>query len=444
MTATKQPRGLLIGAPASGCGKTTLTLGLIRALKLAGHNVVSAKAGPDYIDPKFHHAANSKTCFNLDPWAMSHHTINALARHVTDSGDLFIVEGMMGLFDAARDGRGSSADLAGLLGLPVILVLDATSQSHSIAAVVAGFAGHRENCNIAGLILNRVGSGSHEKMLRDALVPCGIPVIGAVARDSAFTLPSRHLGLVQAGEHEDLEAFIAGVAAHVGAHLDLDRLVELAQPVVFADAPATGPSLPPLGQHIAVARDIAFEFIYPHLLHGWRQAGAEISFFSPLANEAPAADSDAVFVPGGYPELHAARLSSNQVFLDGLRQGAEANILIYGECGGYMVLGNILTDAKGVDHPMAGLLPVTTSFAARKLHLGYRKLTPALAGSPWVHPLSAHEFHYASVTAKAREDPLFSAVDATGESIGTMGHRRGSVMGSFAHIIDYCPEAHSR
>ncbi len=432
-------RGLLIGAPASGCGKTTVTLGLIRALKNAGHDVVSAKAGPDYIDPKFHQAANSNMCFNLDPWAMRTQTLNALAGHIASSGDLFIVEGMMGLFDGAKDGSGTSADLAEKLGLPIILVMDVSSQSHSIAAIVRGFASHRENCHIAGIILNRVGSGAHEKMLRDAIHPLGIPVIGALPRDAVFSLPSRHLGLVQAGEHEDLEMFIEGVATRIGGNLDLDLLVELAQPLKTEIDAIHSIPLPPLGQNIAVARDIAFEFTYPHFLQSWREAGSEVSFFSPLANEAPRLNSDAIFLPGGYPELHAGRLSGNQNFLDSLRQAAQSNVVIYGECGGYMVLGEVLTDEHGHDHTMAGLLPVHTSFAKRKLHLGYRKLTPCTSGTPWVQTLSAHEFHYASVITQSDDGNLFTAVDAVDKSLGAMGHKRGTVMGSFAHIIDYCP-----
>ena len=432
-------RGLLIGAPASASGKTTLTLGLIRALKNAGHTVVSAKAGPDYIDPKFHQVASCDQCLNLDPWAMRPQTLHTLANDLAQAGDLLIVEGMMGLFDGARDGSGTSADLAQMLGLPIILVMDAASQSHSIAAVAQGFANYRQDCHISGIILNRIGSATHEKMLRDALAPTNIPVIGALPRDEAFSLPSRHLGLVQAGEHEDIEIFIGQVANVITDTLDLDMLRELAKPLKHDPDAVPYVPLPPLGQKIAVARDIAFEFTYPHLLQNWHQDGAEITFFSPLANQAPAADSDAIFLPGGYPELHAGRLAENQTFLDGLRAAANSNVLIYGECGGYMVLGDAITDEHGRDHAMAGLLPVHTSFAERCLHLGYRKLAPCREGTPWTQALSAHEFHYASITTQENADPLFTAVDATDNPLGAIGHRRGTVMGSFAHIIDYCP-----
>lgn len=440
MAARAPAPGLLIAAPASGCGKTTVTLGLIRAFKRSGLDVVSAKAGPDYIDPKFHQAASSKQCLNLDPWAMSEQNLTSLAAGLTHSGELLIVEGMMGLFDGARDGTGSSADLATVLGLPVILVVDVRSQSHSVAAVVEGFSNHRSGCKIAGIILNRVGSAAHEKMLREALGPTGIPVVGALPRDATLSLPARHLGLVQAGEHDDLETFIEQVAQRIETNVDLNQLRNLAQPLHLETALTDHKPLPPLGQRIAIARDIAFEFTYPHFIRYWQEAGAELSFFSPLADEAPARDSDAVFLPGGYPELHAGKLSANRVFLDGLRRSAKSHALIYGECGGYMVLGEVLIDAQGSPHPMANLLPVSTSFAEPKLHLGYRTLDPVAADTPWRQTLSAHEFHYASVTPQTGAHTLFRATDATGTDLGTMGHRQGSVMGSFAHIIDYRPE----
>ncbi len=430
-------RGLLIAAPASGSGKTTLTLGLIRALKLAGHKVAAAKAGPDYIDPKFHLAAGGANCVNLDPWAMRRETLMSLSCDAVSGSDLFIVEAMMGLFDGARDGTGSSADLAEMFGLPVILVVDAKSQSHSIAALVRGFSTHRKNCEIAGIILNRVGSPAHEKMLGDALKPLNIPVVGFLPNEKSLSLPSRHLGLVQAEEHKNLEEFIGEVAHCVSRHLDLELLADLARPLKLDEGSAAANKLPPLGQRMAIACDQAFAFIYPHFLQNWRGAGAELTFFSPLENEVPAQNSDAIFLPGGYPELHAGKLSANVNFLDGLRQAADTGVLIYGECGGYMTLGEALTDEHGQDFPMAGLLPVHTSFADRKLSLGYRRLSPCVANGLWKQSLNAHEFHYASVVTGGRDQPLFEAMNAVGQTVGPMGHRSGSVMGSFAHIIDY-------
>jgi cobyrinic acid a,c-diamide synthase len=193
--------------------------------------------------------------------------------------------------------------------------------------------------------------------------------------------------------------------------------------------------LPPLGERIAVARDVAFAFAYPHLLGDWRAAGADLAFFSPLADEVPPSDADAVYLPGGYPELHAGRIAAASRFRAGVEDAARRGALVYGECGGYMVLGEHLEDADGTRHRMLGLLPLATSFAARRLHLGYRRLAP-LGGLPWSGALAAHEFHYATILAEDDGDPLFDAATADGAPLGPIGRRHGRVMGSFAHVID--------
>ncbi|MGE3875628.1 MAG: cobyrinate a,c-diamide synthase [Parvibaculaceae bacterium] len=423
--------GLVIAAPASGSGKTVVTLALLAALRQRGIAVASAKAGPDYIDPRFHEAATGRDCFNLDGWAMDEGTVRGLAAGLGADATLILIEGVMGLFDGPEEGSGSTADIAQELGLPVILVIDCSHQAQSIAALVHGFRTHRPGLAVPAIILNRVASPRHVDMLRKALASSDVAVLGAVPRDAPLALPSRHLGLVQASEHEDLASFLDGAAASAAAHIDVAALLALAKPVAAAPAPQV---LPPLGQRMAIARDAAFAFLYPHLLSGWRRQGAELSFFSPLANEPPASDADAIYLPGGYPELHAGRLSKADAFLDGLRAAARRERLIYGECGGYMVLGQALIAADGGAHEMAGLLPVTTSFARRKLHLGYRRLAHAGA-LPWPHVLKGHEFHYSMIESQAEEAPLFRASDASARDLGPMGLRRNRVMGSYAHVI---------
>lgn len=426
--------GLVIAAPNSGSGKTVVTLGLLRALRQAGVDVASCKVGPDYIDPRFHTAAGGRPCRNLDPWAMRPAT---LARLADQPAELLVVEGVMGLFDGAADGTGSTADLAASAGWPVVLVLDVARQGQSAAAVLHGFRSFRPDVHVAGVILNRVGSDSHEAMIRGALAPLGLPVLGAVRRDPALELPSRHLGLVQAEEHADLDAYLDRAAAALGAVVDLDALRALARPARFPVA-GQGFALPPLGQRIALAQDTAFTFAYPHLLEDWRAQGAELLPFSPLADEAPDARADAVYLPGGYPELHAGRLAGNTVFLDGLRAAAARGAVVYGECGGYMVLGEALEDAGGVTHAMAGLLSVATSFAKRALHLGYRRVV-TLADTP-LGPagteLRGHEFHYARIVSAGTGEPLFRVTDARGADLGALGSRRGRVFGSFMHLVD--------
>ncbi|EAQ01217.1 cobyrinic acid a,c-diamide synthase [Pseudooceanicola batsensis HTCC2597] len=423
--------GLILAAPQSGAGKTTLTLALLRLLARQGHDVRGAKSGPDYIDPRFHEAACGRDCPNLDAWAMTPARIRALA---AGPGTL-IVEGAMGLFDGAPpDGRGSVAELARILGLPVVLVVDAARMAQSVAPLVAGFAAHDPEVRLAGVILNRVGSARHAAMLRRALGPLGLPVVAALPRQAGLALPSRHLGLVQAGERADLDAFLDRAAEALAAGVpgeeptDLSALLELAAPL---PAPKHAPRIAPPGQRIAVARDRAFAFAYPHLLADWRAAGAEILPFSPLADE-PVPDADFLYLPGGYPELHAGRIAAAGRFLTTLRTHA-ATRPVHGECGGYMVLGETLTDADGTRHAMAGLLALETSFAERRLHLGYR--TVRADEGPLAGRWRAHEFHYAT-TLRAEGEPLFQATDAEGARLPPMGLRRGPVSGSFAHIID--------
>jgi cobyrinic acid a,c-diamide synthase len=431
--------GILIAAPSSGSGKTTFTLGLLRALRNAGVSIAPGKAGPDYIDPAFHAAASGETCLNFDPWAMRPEFLLSQAQS-HGAGRHLVVEAMMGLYDGAADGSGSPADLAALLGLSVVLVVDCARMSQSVAALVSGYRDFRSDVHVAGVILNRVGSARHELMLKAALSKAGIPVFGSLPNDSTLGLPERHLGLVQAGEHQGLDAFAERAALMVETHCDLAALIALCKPDGLATAQNSPKLIPPLGQHIAVARDEAFAFSYPHLMSGWRGQGAEISFFSPLANEAPDIGADAIFLPGGYPELHAGRIASNGAFGGGMQQAARRGAKIYGECGGYMVLGEGLIDADGNPHAMLGLLPLETSFATRKRHLGYRKVWP-LDGSFFSAPMTAHEFHYSTAVREGEADRLFSATDALGEDLGHFGLRRGNVAGSYLHLIDLSGEA---
>ncbi|MEF2550777.1 cobyrinate a,c-diamide synthase [Aurantimonas sp. A2-1-M11] len=430
--------GLMIAAPHSGAGKTSVTLGLLRALRRRGMAVGSAKAGPDYIDPAFHAAASGAPCVNLDPWAMRPMLVTDLASGARDRDGL-VVEAMMGLFDGAADGSGSAADLAAGLRLNVVLVVDCARQSHSVAALVRGFAGHRADVTIAGVILNRVGSPRHEALLREALVPLAIPVFGVLPRQADLALTERHLGLVQAGEHADLETFLDRAAAWIEAGCDVAALAALAggraaeRPA--RDSAVAATPLAPLGRRMAIARDAAFAFIYPHLLDGWHRAGAELTFFSPLDDETPDAGADAIWLPGGYPELHAGQIAAAGRFGAAMRSAAARGVAIYGECGGYMVLGEALTDADGTTHPMLGLLPLRTSFRERRLHLGYRRLAPCGPG-PWTGSLRAHEFHYTAIVSEGPGAALFTAADARGEDLGGFGLRRGNVFGSFLHLID--------
>jgi len=363
-------RGIIIAAPGSGSGKTTLTLAMLRRLRDSGISVASGKVGPDYIDPAYHAAASGRTCHNLDTWSMSDRTLSGLIADLQRDSTVVVVEGVMGLFDGAPDGRGSAADLSRRTGWPVVLVVDASP---------------------------------------------------------------------------DPEGFLVRAAAQVGAEVDTDAMLAVAQPAHIA-SPEDGPGqpgfggLPKLGRRIAVARDDAFAFCYPYVLDAWRRAGCELRFFSPLADESPADDADAVYLPGGYPELHAARLAAAGRFKSGLARCAERGAVVYGECGGYMVLGERLVDGAGVSHRMAGLLPVATSFESPRLSLGYREVALTEDGGLGCSGarFRGHEFHFASVLTEARGAPLFQTFNAELEPLGDAGLQVGNVMGSFVHLMDRC------
>src|SRR5574337_427947 len=430
-------RGLMIAAPRSGSGKTTVMLGLLRAFRRQGVAVVGLKSGPDYIDPAFHAAACGVEGVNLDSWAMAPELISALADEAA-AGRLALCEASMGLFDGApaAPGRsGVSADVAALLGLPVVLVLDVSGQAQSAAAIVKGCSSYDSRLRIAAAIVNRVASDRHKRLVTQAIEALGIPVVGALPRQEKIALPERHLGLVQAGETEALDARLEAIADFVEANVDCARVAGLAGGALTTASGRTVALRPP-GQKIALARDAAFSFVYPHLIKGWRAAGAEIAPFSPLADEAPSADCDACWLPGGYPELHAGRLAASGRFMGGLRRFSETRP-VHGECGGYMALGEALVDASGAAHAMAALLGVRTSFAKRRMTLGYReaRLAAACALGPAGAVLRGHEFHYATVVACGDDEPFAFVADAYGALRALAGSRRGRVTGSFFHVI---------
>ena len=432
---THTPPGLMIAAPASGTGKTTVMLGLLRALTDAGLTVQPFKSGPDYIDPAFHRAACGRASFNLDSWAMGADLLDTIAAEAAGA-DMVLAEGSMGLYDgvafAGAAGHGSSAETAARMGWPVVLVVDVSGQAQSAAATALGFARYRPDLPFAGVILNRVASPRHERLTRLGMEAAGLRVLGALPRRGDLALPERHLGLVQAVEHPDLDAAIAGYAAFLSAHVDLDALRAAA---AGAALPAPGRLPRPPAQRIALARDAAFSFTYPHLREGWRRAGAEIVPFSPLADEAPDPAADLVWLPGGYPELHAGRIAAAGRFRAGLLRHAETRP-VHGECGGYMVLGQALVDADGVSHAMTGLLGLVTSYAKRRMHLGYRRadLVAAMPGFGAGAALRGHEFHYSTILAQP-DAPLARVTDAEGVEVPETGSRRGNVTGTFFHLI---------
>ena len=435
------PPGLMISAPASGTGKTTLMLGLLAAFRERGVTVQPFKSGPDYIDPAFHTAASGRASFNLDSWSMDRPHIDGLIGNAAGA-DLILSEGSMGLFDGVAipgaSGNGASADIAAFMGWPVVLVLDVSGAAQSVAATALGFARMRPDVTLAGVVLNRVASPRHEALVRVGMEQVGIKVLGVLPRRKEIEMPERHLGLVQAGEQENLPQILDEAAAFVAENVDLDALRAAARGL---DAPQTAPArVVPPGQRIALAQDDAFAFVYPHLLAGWRAAGAEVLAFSPLADEAPDDGADVCWLPGGYPELHAGRLAAAGRFRSGLLAFAQTRA-VHGECGGYMAMGAGIVDADGVRHQMTGLLGLETSFAKRKMHLGYRlaDLDAPIPGHGTRARLRGHEFHYASILTEP-DTPLARICDSNGLDVPETGSFRrfeggGTATGTFFHMI---------
>ncbi|WP_054300975.1 cobyrinate a,c-diamide synthase [Gemmobacter sp. LW-1] len=430
------PPGLIISAPASGTGKTTVTLGLLAAFRAAGLEVQPFKSGPDYIDPAFHTAASGRVSVNLDTWAMPAPRIGALLAAATGA-DLVLAEGSMGLCDgvaaAGETGIGASADLAELTGWPVVLVIDTSGQAQSATATALGFQAMRPGLTIAGVVLNRVASPRHEALIRDGMAAHGVAVLGALPRRATIELPERHLGLVQAGETADLHRILDEAGAFITAHCDLDALSHAARTTRVQ--PGTARRMPPPGQRIALAQDAAFSFTYPHLLADWRAQGAEILPFSPLGDEGPDDSATTCWLPGGYPELHAGALAAAERFRARLTAFA-ATRPVHGECGGYMAMGAGLVDAKGQRHRMAGLLGLETSYEKRRMHLGYRlaRLEAAMPGMAKGTRLRGHEFHYSTILAQP-DMPLAQVEDANGTAVPETGSRRGLASGTYFHLI---------
>ena len=423
--------GLILGAASSNAGKTLITTGLLAALSAKGHDIMGAKTGPDYIDPAFHQAACGIHSVNLDPFAMDVAQLKYYGAH-TPARNL-LIEGVMGLFDGAVGLNVSTSTLAAQLGLPVILIMNVRGQSQTAGYIAAALK--KLQPLIKGVILNEVGSERHANLIETVLSDEGLRCFGAVPTDDALKVPSRHLGLVQMAELQadpSWSNFINKAGQIIGDSCDLNGIMS-----AFGALPQAADIniAPPPAQKITVIRDEAFGFTYQHQIDNWRRAGADINFISALGNEAIDKDTGFVYLPGGYPELHLPKLANNQLFFNSLRALANKQVPIYGECGGYMTLGEAIIDKDGTSYQMAGLLGLVTSYQKRQRHLGYRRLTTA-ANAPAYLPQIAygHEFHF-TTTITETGDHLFEAQDAASNPLGKTGLINGSVCGSYCHII---------
>ncbi len=415
---------LLIGALHSGSGKTTFTMGILRALQRQGLQVQPFKCGPDYIDTRFHALAAGRESVNLDTWlASERHVRDLYARYGADA-DACVVEGVMGLFDGYDRMAGSSAAIARLLDIPVVLVVGARSMAYTVAAQLHGMKTFLPGLRLAGVVFNQVSSENHFRFLAQACEDAGLRCFGWLPKVPDLEIPSRHLGLTLAAGQE-MERWIDRAADLVTRCLDLPALLE-AVCVAAAEAPAEA-SAAPGTLRIAVARDAAFNFTYRENLSRLSQLG-QVRYFSPLAGD-PLPEADLVYLPGGYPELFAAELSSRRETMQQLRDYAESGGRILAECGGMIYLSKAIEGVEGGPYPLCGILPFSATMDGARLHLGYRRLVDA-AGREW----RGHEFHYSAVTAPDALPSVAQQYDARGGAVATPLYRYKNVIAGYTHL----------
>ncbi|HLZ69817.1 MAG TPA: cobyrinate a,c-diamide synthase [Dehalococcoidia bacterium] len=434
-------RTIVVAGVHSGVGKTTVATGLMAAFARRGLRVQGFKVGPDYIDPSYHTAVSGRASRNLDTWMLPHEAVVECFQRASAGADLCVIEGVMGLFDGRTGGRGagSTAEVAALLGVPVLLVVDGWKIARSAAAIVHGYRTFDPRVDLAGVVLNRIAGEGHYRAVAPPIEDeAGVPVVGSLGRDARLTLPERYLGLIPVTEGPVAREYFHALAESVARGLDLERVLRIAREPrpgrriaepLFPSEPATR------SVRLALARDAAFSFYYEDALDLVRVYGAEIVPFSPLDDEALPPATNAVYLGGGFPELFAARLAANRPMLAALRAAAASGVPIYTECGGYMYAGRSLTDAEGVRHEMLKLLPLDSTMSDSRLTLGYRELRTLRDGptGPAGARLRGHEFHWSVSEPPADADAVYAAaVDGGGERMA--GGARGSVWGSYMHL----------
>ncbi|MPZ15641.1 MAG: cobyrinate a,c-diamide synthase [Chloroflexi bacterium] len=440
-----EARRLTVAGVASGVGKTTITCAIMAAFRRRGWRVQPFKAGPDYIDPGHHARAAGRPSRNLDSVLVSPGRLRTLFARASRDADIAVIEGVMGLFDGRNgfDEEGSTAQIAKLLGSPVVVVIDVAKTARSAGAIALGCARFDPTAPVAGFVLNRVGSASHAKWATDAVESAtGLPVIGAFPRDPGLAIPERHLGLIPAAESVPAAGFMDRLADAAERHVDLDHLAAIAAspvPENGGPSPVDDAVLFPQGPvpkrtTIAVAQDEAFSFYYQDTLDLLEAWGAEIVPYSPLRDGLLPEGTRGVYLGGGFPELHASELAENTPMHESLRAAARTGTPIYGECGGLMYLGQALTDFEGSRHPMVGLAPVESRMQRRRVTLGYRSVT-ALRTSPILEAgtcVMGHEFHYSELIAPVPAGAAAYRIAERGDALE--GFAAGNMLLSYVHL----------
>ncbi|HYX84740.1 MAG TPA: cobyrinate a,c-diamide synthase [Gaiellales bacterium] len=424
---SSQLSAIVVAGTHSGVGKTSITLGLIGALRRRDLTVQPFKVGPDFIDPLHHQQASGRPPRNLDGWMLTPDTNRErFARHTTDV-DVAVIEGVMGLFDGSEGGseRGSTAEMAKLLQLPVVLVVDASAMARSAAAVVHGFTSFDPDLRVAAVILNNVGGDAHAGMIRDA-VGGAVPILGAIPRARDLVVPERHLGLHL--PHEARRDHVDQLAGLIEQHIDLEKLIELGltERRPFRPVPTSAPHLARIG----VARDEAFCFYYADNLELLRRAGAELVEFSPIRDQLPA-DLDGLYLGGGYPEIHAATLAENVAARDAIRELAARGAPIYAECGGLMYLAEVL-ELDGERYPLCGVLPFGTRMPG-PLKLAYVEVTTTGGIFGPGHRARGHIFHWSEIIGEPHVDRAYRLRTSRGDETDE-GYDLGNVLASYAHL----------
>ncbi len=422
----------LIGAASSGSGKTTFTLGLLRALRNRGMKVQPFKCGPDYLDTKHHAAAAGQTSYNLDTFLASREHVRELYDRYSEQTDVCITEGVMGLFDGYDNMLGSSAEIAGLLQLPVILIVNARSTAYTVAALLYGFKHFRPEVKIAGAIFNFVGSESHYAYLKQACHDAGVEALGYLPKCQDIEIPSRHLGLNIDNEF-CFDEFAERIAAQIVQTVNIERLLAITssslqgKTTVSSEKAKQSHNIPAPTLRISVARDEAFNFIYPENIRALEKQG-RITYFSPLRDACPP-PSDFIYLPGGYPELYLEQLSQNLSMRRSLLDYCEQHGPLYAECGGMMYLGEYITGGDGKDYPMCGFLPQGATMKNMKLQLGYRKVR--FQGEEY----RGHEFHYSHLIPHTSDFSSVAEVsNARDQKVSTAVFQKDKVIATYVHL----------
>ena len=437
-------KSVIIAAPMSGSGKTTITLGLMECLKRRGLTVAPFKVGPDFIDPGYHRLVTGRPSVNLDGWMCDPEFVReTFALHSADA-DIAVIEGVMGLYDGigGRSDEGSTAQIARLLGVPVVLVLDARGLARSAAAIVKGFVGFDPDVRIAGVIFNNVAGENHSRLLREAMESMlpEVRVIGCIPRDDKLQIPSRHLGLLTAEEHPPAPEFLDYLVEVVRAFIDLGMFWAATLPCSHPPSKPVKMRKKPAKRavRIGVARDKAFCFIYEDNLRLLRVAGAELCFFSPLADSGLPEGISGLYLPGGYPELFADTLAANGPMKQAVRDAIEAGMPVYAECGGFIYLTRGVEESRDTSqfHELAGIFPVGTRMLMRRKALGYREVE--LRNGSIVGPKGAvargHEFHYSEMGEMPPEVERLYQVRKGQNDLGVEGYRYKNCLASYIHL----------